>query len=308
MKTTEGAEEMRRAREHNRARAWTLMTAHLPDNRKVPRYGPDCPGALKDIAPTYDRICRQTAGVGDPKATDTEVLAALLAIRLLREKLDHDEYRLASLARSRRITWARIAEWQELSGRQAAERRHLQLGQPSPTDDGRAHATQSERVENVRARRVRLAERQWATKNAARIRRAAAQLASVEDLQQRVEDSDEARVLRALTNYAKHPVEEPRTPLVWPRSLRETVAEAERLRAQPPPYTGDHLHSPEDQRQQQEADIAHRLLGLITYAANPRNIDLADLPDLADAIRDICNDSQEAGNGRHRPATQRRHG
>ncbi|MYV43025.1 hypothetical protein GT030_30240 [Streptomyces sp. SID1328] len=308
MKTTGGAEEVRRAREHNRARAWTLMTAHLPDTRKVPRYSPDRPGALKDIAPAYDRICRQAAGVGDFNATDTEVLAALLAIRMLREKLDHDEHRLASLARSRRITWARIAEWQELSGRQAAERRHLQLGQPSQTEDGRAHATQSERVENVRARRVRLAERQWAMKNAGRIRRAAAQLASVEDLQQRVENSHEARVLRAPTNHTKYPAKEPRTPLVWPSSLREAVAEAERLRTQPPPHTGDSLHSPEDQRQQQEADTAHRLLGLIAYAANPRNIDLSDLPDLADAIRDICNDSQEAGNGRRRPGMQRHHG
>ncbi|MFB7776217.1 hypothetical protein [Streptomyces bauhiniae] len=86
------------------------------------------------------------------------------------------------------------------------------------------------------------------------------------------------------------------------------MAEAERLRTQPPSYTGDHLHSAEDQRQQQEADIAHRMLGLITYAATPRNIDLADLPDLADAIRDIVSDSQEAGNGRRRAAMQRRPG
>ncbi|MFD4543303.1 hypothetical protein [Streptomyces bauhiniae] len=61
-------------------------------------------------------------------------------------------------------------------------------------------------------------------------------------------------------------------------------------------------------QEQQEADIAHRLLELITCAANPRNIDLADLPDLVDAIRDICNDSHIAGNGRRSTATQRRQG
>ncbi|GCB94711.1 hypothetical protein SALB_07512 [Streptomyces noursei] len=38
----------------------------------------------------------------------------------------------------------------------------------------------------------------------------------------------------------------------------------------------------------------HRLLGLTGYAANPRNIGLSDLPDLADAIFDLHNDSQQA--------------
>ncbi|MFJ9483059.1 hypothetical protein ACIRRI_50455 [Streptomyces mirabilis] len=38
----------------------------------------------------------------------------------------------------------------------------------------------------------------------------------------------------------------------------------------------------------------HRLLGLISYAVNPRNIDLSDLPDLGDAISDLQSDSQQA--------------
>ncbi|MFF4567690.1 hypothetical protein [Streptomyces sp. NPDC001435] len=38
----------------------------------------------------------------------------------------------------------------------------------------------------------------------------------------------------------------------------------------------------------------HRLLGLIGYAANPRNIELTDLSDLADAVFDLYNDSQQA--------------
>ncbi|MET8816447.1 hypothetical protein ABZW47_31160 [Streptomyces sp. NPDC004549] len=307
MKMTEGADEVRLAREHNRQRAWALMTAHLPESSKVSRYSADSPGRLKDIAPVYDRICQRAGGVGEP-ATDAEVLAALLAIRMLREKLDYDEWRLAALARSRRITWARIAEWQELSGRQAAERRHLQLGRPAPRDGGPSDATQSERVEHARARRARSAERQWAMNNAERIRRTAMHLAAVEDLQQRVEKSQEAVILRAPTRHTKISAEETKKPLVWPRALQESVVEAERLRRQPPPTVDDSLHSPEEQRRQQETDLAHRLLGLIVYAANPRNIDLSDLPDLADAIRDICNDSQQATGRPRRTRMQRRYG
>jgi hypothetical protein len=47
-------------------------------------------------------------------------------------------------------------------------------------------------------------------------------------------------------------------------------------------------------RQQQEAEIVYRLLGLISYAAEPRNIDLSNLPDLADAVSDLRNDAQQA--------------
>ncbi|MEU4849213.1 hypothetical protein [Streptomyces gilvosporeus] len=45
----------------------------------------------------------------------------------------------------------------------------------------------------------------------------------------------------------------------------------------------------------------HRLLGLITYAASPRNIDLSDLSDLsdlADAIFDLHHGAQQAGKSR----------
>jgi hypothetical protein len=54
------------------------------------------------------------------------------------------------------------------------------------------------------------------------------------------------------------------------------------------------LDDPDWHRQQQEADIVHRLLGLVGYAANPRNIDLSDFPDLARAIVDLQNDSHQS--------------
>ncbi|MGA5120939.1 hypothetical protein [Streptomyces pseudogriseolus] len=257
-----------------------------------------------DIARNYDRICQRAEGLLHPDATESEVLAALLAIRILREKLDHDELKLTTLARTKRITWARIAEWQELSGRQAAERRHLQLGRAYTHPDGTVPATQSERVEYARGLRSRRAERQWALNNAARIRRVAMQLAAIENLQQRVDGSHEAQIMHAIRHGKDAPPQEPpREPLVWPRALRECVAEDERFRRTPPPLVDDGLHDLAYQRQQQEADIVHRLLGLIGYAANPRNINLTDLPDLADAIFDIHNDSQQAASGRRGAST-----
>ncbi|MYV48405.1 hypothetical protein [Streptomyces sp. SID2888] len=286
-------------KQHNRARAWALLAEKALATRQLPRYDDGSPGRLMDIARNYDRICQRAEGLLQPDATEREVLAALLAIRMLREKLDHDELKLTTLARTKRITWARIAQWQELSGRQAAERRHLQLGRAYTRSDGTVPATQSERVEYARGLRSRRAERQWALNNAARIRRVAAQLAAIENLQQRVDSSHEARIMHAIRHGKDAPSQELlREPLVWPMALRECVAEDECFCRTPPLLADDGLHDPDYQRQQQEADIVHRLLGLIGYAANPRNIDLADLPDLADAIFDICNDSQQAVKGR----------
>lgn len=88
----------------------------------------------------------------------------------------------------------------------------------------------------------------------------------------------------------------------WPEDLDlwHTVFDFdEHFRRTPPHPIDDGLHDPEWQRQQQEADIVHRLLGLVCYAANSRNIELADLPDLADAISDLYNDSQQAAKSRH---------
>ncbi|MFF2430967.1 hypothetical protein [Streptomyces mirabilis] len=299
MKTTANSVGTQRPdTQHNRARAWALLTENTPSARRLPRYDSGSPGRLMDIARTYDRICLRAEGVLQPDATESEILAALLAIRMLREKLDHDELKLITLARTKRVTWARIAEWQELSGRQAAERRHLQLSRAHTRPDGTAPHTQNERVEYARELRSRRAERQWALKHAARIRRVARQLAAIEDLQQRVDGSHEALIMRAIRESDSK--EKPRqAPLVWPKALRECVAEDERFCNSPLPPVDDGLDDPDWHRQQQEADIVHRLLGLIGYAVNPRNIDLSDLPDLGDAISDLQNDSQQAAKVRH---------
>ncbi|MGW0095103.1 hypothetical protein ACWDWS_39960 [Streptomyces sp. NPDC003328] len=300
MKTTSNTGVTRSAdKQRNRAKAWAVLTERRAGAHRLPRYDGDSPGRLMDIARDYDRICQRAEGVRQPDATETEILAALLAIRMLREKLDHDELKLTTLARTKRITWARIAEWQELSGRQAAERRHLQLGRAYTRPDGTVPDTQSERVEYARGLRRRRAERQWALDHAPRIRRIAAQLAAIEDLQRRVDGSHEARIMHAIRHGVEPPAQGgPQEPLVWPKALRECVAEDEHFRKNPIPID-DELGDPDWQHQRQEADIVHRLLGLLGYAANPRNIELADLPDLADAIYDLYNDSQQATKSRH---------
>ncbi|MEU0041137.1 hypothetical protein [Streptomyces sp. NPDC006333] len=300
MKTTPGGDDAKNLNgQHNRARAWALLTEITDGVRRLPHYDKDSPGRLQDVARNYDRICQRAEGVLQPDATEAEILAALLAIRMLREKLDHDELKLITLARTKRITWARIAEWQELSGRQAAERRHLQLGRAYTRPDGTVPSTQSERVEYARDLRSRRAERQWALHHAPRIRRVAAQLAAIEDLQQRVDGSHEARIMHAIRHGKEAPPHEaPQEPLVWPRALRECVAEDERF-LRTPPAPVDEGFDADWHREQQEADIVHRLLGLISYAVNRRNIELSDLPDLHDAILDLCNHSQQATKGRH---------
>ena len=160
--------------------------------------------------------------------------------------------------------------------------------------DGTAPRTQSERVEYARELRSRRAERQWVLAHTTRIRRVAAQLAAVEGLQQRADRSREAQVMQTLRSHGKQEPP-PQEPLVWPNALRECGAEDRRLRTAPAPVEDDLAAF---QRQQQEADIAHRLLGLISYAASARNIDLSDLPDLADAIFDLHNDSQQTAKPR----------
>ncbi|MGP3954132.1 hypothetical protein [Streptomyces sp. 7N604] len=96
-------------------------------------------------------------------------------------------------------------------------------------------------MEHAREHRSRRAERQWALRNAQLIRRLAAQLAAVDDLQERVDRSPEGRIIDAATAVAdirsdgrprsRDSAESVR--LVWPRALKECLAEDERFRNDP---------------------------------------------------------------------------
>ncbi|ARF52839.1 hypothetical protein [Streptomyces gilvosporeus] len=102
MRTTPNPNDERPDRTHNRARAraWALLTENTPGSRRLPHCAPEPPSRLMDIARNYDRLCRHADGHLQPDAAELEILAGLLAIRTLREKLDHDELKLTTLARA----------------------------------------------------------------------------------------------------------------------------------------------------------------------------------------------------------------
>ncbi|MDX3215176.1 hypothetical protein PV318_06455 [Streptomyces sp. ME02-6991-2B] len=252
------------------------------------------------IARAYDRICRQADGLLQPEATETELLSALRVIRMLREKLDIDERQLMKAARSKskKVTWQRIADALEMSGRQSAERRFLQLSRPHLRSDSPTPRTQNERVETERQRRSRSAERQWAMEHAPFIRRTARQLAALDDLQERVDRSAETRLmtsLQAADGLDAASLERP-TRRAWPHALRECLAEDEQFDVDPP--RDDSHPDPDWKIERQRADIVHRLLGLVTYAANPRNIELSDLPYLASTLTNLCAQAEMSGKER----------
>lgn len=83
MRTTGNSDGRKNAdKQHNRARAWALLTERAPGARQPPHYNSQSPGRLMDIARNYDRICQRAEGLLHPDATESEVLAALLAIRI----------------------------------------------------------------------------------------------------------------------------------------------------------------------------------------------------------------------------------
>ncbi|WP_329166931.1 hypothetical protein OHB49_42650 (plasmid) [Streptomyces sp. NBC_01717] len=132
MKTTRN---QRPEAEFDRERAWSHMLENLGGIRRVTSYGSYGNKRLGEIARRYEDR-RRAQGLLEPAVSETDVLAARLVIRSLRDKLDTDELMLITLARSHRITWARIADALEMSNRQSAERRHLQLSRAHPRADG----------------------------------------------------------------------------------------------------------------------------------------------------------------------------
>ncbi|QPP05263.1 hypothetical protein G4Z16_01415 [Streptomyces bathyalis] len=296
---------MRRSRaerpeaEWDRERAW----AHLLENPDGIRYRSrqDLDGTpqLSEIARRYDSLRARASGFRQPDATETDILASLLVIRELREKLEADELQFMKLAREKRITWSRIATASEMSGRQSAERRYLQLSRAYTHPDGRLPHTQSERVEQARDLRSRRAERRWALQHARTIRRIADQLAAIPNLQQRVGRSDEARIISTIHKDGEARKGRKTTETVqlrWPTALKECLREDAPFRTDV--SKTEEVASHRSNRREQEADIVHRLLGLITYANYPRNIDLGDLPDLAEAIADLCHTAEAQRWGR----------
>ncbi|WP_199442709.1 HSP18 transcriptional regulator [Umezawaea beigongshangensis] len=102
----------------------------------------------------------------DPGAGADAALAALAALREVREELAAWEPELIATARAHGVSWADIAPALGVASRQAAERRYLRL---RPSAEG--HATGEERVRAERSRRAGVrAVNEWARDNAAALR------------------------------------------------------------------------------------------------------------------------------------------
>jgi hypothetical protein len=169
---------------------------------------------------TVEQTVRQlTTDAEDPVAAGPDavnakkVVAALAELRDIQEQLAAWEPLLIGAARDRGVSWAAIAPALGVASRQAAERRYLRLN-PHGTDS--AGMTGEQRVQAARDRRAgERAVTQWARDNAARLRRLAAQITALDDLdpatQQSIDrvqnalgDSDTATLLAPLTAAGAH--------------------------------------------------------------------------------------------------------
>jgi hypothetical protein len=148
---------------------------------------------------------RGTADGGD-------LLAALVALRGLREEIASWEAPLIAAAREAGVSWADLAPALGLSSRQAAERRYLRL-QPSGPADARGV---EERVRDERDRRAGdRAVAAWARGNSGALRGLAGRIGAIEGLptaaQHRVDvvqealgDDDASALLHPLAAAGPH--------------------------------------------------------------------------------------------------------
>lgn len=77
------------------------------------------------------------------------------------------------------------------------------------------------------------------------------------------------------------------------RARAECLAEHLRFRENPRAHLSpERLYVGDDQWQfqQHEADILHRMVGLLRYAADPRHLDLSDHPELREQVARLTTD------------------
>jgi hypothetical protein len=106
------------------------------------------------------------------------LLAALVTLRRLRERLNEWEPELISAARDRGVSWTRLAPALGVTSRQAAERRYLRLRRSpggEPTAEGRVRAVRERRAGDR-------AVAAWAQQNAASLRQLAGEVSAVAGL------------------------------------------------------------------------------------------------------------------------------
>ena len=159
-----------------------------------------------------EALTQVSAAVADPGALPEQLLAALAALRELREELAGWEPALIAAARTSGVSWADLAPALGVSSRQAAERRFLRL-QPSGTVDQR---TGEERVRDERDRRAGdRAVAAWARRNSGPLRQLAGRIGALEGLpaaaqrqvdvvQDALGDNDASALLHPLAEAGEH--------------------------------------------------------------------------------------------------------
>ncbi|MFC5252222.1 hypothetical protein STRNI_001881 [Streptomyces nigrescens] len=237
-------------------------------------------GLLSEVAAKYDQVTRLIERHAADEATETDLLAALLVIRTLRDKLQLDEGRIIGALRAKKVTWARVATALEMRTRQAAERRYLQLR--TDLDDSYGDSlNQADRVDYYRSQRDRRAEALWADRHQDEIVALARRLLAIPDLQQRADRSANATSANAqaaeLAAKAGKPTPEPAS-MPSPGLLAECL----------PDSTDATSPTPAEQKRM------HMLFGLIGHAVDPGYIDLSDHDGIVRDIRQLYRDAGPA--------------
>lgn len=180
------------------AKEVTVTAANTPNETEVSEASASA--AIAAVEETVHHVAHQqdTRAAGRPDTTSAssdDVLAALAGLRAVQDRLAAWEPLLIGAARARGASWAAIAPALGVASRQAAERRYLRLN-PHATDP--TGMTGEERVQAARDRRAGdRAANQWARDNAPRLRRLAAQITALDDLDPITQTAVD-RVLRAL--------------------------------------------------------------------------------------------------------------
>lgn len=158
----------------------------------------DAPPSVTAALSAVEQVVRKLAphdAVRGSGVSSANVLAALAELRGVQDRLAAWEPLLIGAAREQGVSWAELAPALGVASRQAAERRYLRL---NPHSADQPDMTGEQRVQAARDRRAgERAVTRWARDNAAQLRRLAAQITALDDLDADAKESVD-RLLHAL--------------------------------------------------------------------------------------------------------------
>ncbi|MFG1621792.1 hypothetical protein [Kribbella sp. NPDC049227] len=151
--------------------------------------------ALAAVEQVVRQLAPQLDEASAYNVSSVDVLAALAELRGVQDRLAAWEPLLIGAAREQGVSWAELAPALGVASRQAAERRYLRL---NPHNSDQPDMTGEQRVQAARDRRAGdRAVTRWARDNAAQLRRLAARITALDDLDADAQESVD-RLLHAL--------------------------------------------------------------------------------------------------------------